>query len=179
MRQRKGLKAIIAVVTVAVVVGLCCVVARLWYVEFVYKRTPEYVHANLTPPYEEEAEDFFYEHEAELIELAEMQEELDPDASYWYRFNTESNAESHVHDDRDTLPHEILSVLQRIESKTDCTYGVRISQDQIRVWVCTSTNFYVFLFRGDPNWPHSITGDEKTTPLEGGWTIEAPYTIRG
>ncbi len=177
MRRREESKATIAVAVVVVVMVLCGVIAHSFYMEFIYKRTPEYVHENLTPPYEEEAEEFFYEHEAELFELAEMQEELDSGANYLYEFNLGPNAESNIQDRQDAVPHEILSVLQRIENKTDCTYSIGISQGQIRVWICSSTNFDVYLYHGEIK-HHSMTGDDKTTQLEGGWTIEAPYQIR-
>ncbi len=173
MQQRKVLKAVIAFVVIVGVMGLCGVIAHSFYVEFVYKRTPEYVHQNLTPPYEEAAKEFFDSYKSDLLQLSDLQDTLAEDTTYYYRFNGESTEAYQEHVDE--IPDNFLDVLQKIEMKTSEGYYVVASKAYINIYIASSTNFDVFLYYGK-----SFSGrNHKTTQLEGGWTIEAPYTIRG
>lgn len=134
----------------------------------VYTKSPQYVHAHLTPIYEREAIDFFEENKALLIHLSNFSNDLT--TTYQYTFNAQSEIEG--------IPEDIAKLLSEIEAKTDKCYFLKISQGSIRIEVAHGANFRVLLYY-EPSSLHGMKSEwEKTYLLEKGWTVESPYIIR-
>ena len=153
---------------IAVILLLCGIAGLSWllYDRLVTRRSPEYIHTHVTPPYEEKARDYYDAHAGELARLAALLPELADGECYDYPDG--AGAE---------IPAELLSVLEELE----CPDSIRLTRDEILIWIASGTCFDVYLVYGDaggayygvsPEW-------EKSAPLEDGWSIQAPYVLRG
>lgn len=151
------------------IVLLCCIafVFAFLYITLVYMRTQTFVHKYLTPPYESEATDFFYDNFDALNRLVVQMDECG-DREFYFAF--------HDHKiNTPGIPQNILDTLNTLEESTEEIYAVRISRKSIRITITIKTNFDVFLHYG---YPVSENEWDKTTTLDSGWELHAPYTIR-
>lgn len=146
---------------------LCCVLGIYLYVELVYTRTQSFVHNHVTPPFEAEATDFFYDNLDKLNQLTLQMEECD-NQTIRYIFNSIKN-------DISVIPPNILKDLEEIEENTEKMYSVYISQETIRIMMESGTDFEIFL---SYKYPRLTNEWDKITPLVGGWELHASYVIR-
>lgn len=162
-------KVVIAVILTICVLGL----GMCLYIALFYTRTPEYIHQNITPPYEKAATEFFENNYDSLCELTKALEEVDTNCYYYYAF------QEHEFNSTD-IPNHLLKVMEALESSTSNKYVVSIQGGEIKIYFKSSTYFDVYLCYEYPVTEY-ITEDEwsKTTPLKNGWRVEAPYILRG
>lgn len=143
----------------------------VYYVVFIYMRTPEYIHCHVTPIYEEEAKEYFQENKEQFLQLSTLLKQMNTSENYYY-----SHTFSALTSDTGETSREISNVLTKLEASTEKNYTVTIAHSNIQVLIKSGTNFDVFLYYGD-FYKYSENGHKKTE-LEGGWTIDAFYTVR-
>lgn len=169
MSRGKGLLALLLVLLLIPLVGL------VYLVDYtLHGRNPQYVLEHVTPPYEEEAEQFFYDNKSNLLKLAQLVEETE-DLDYCsYALNMDHQY------DRGDIPDEILAILQEIEGATTAQYSVDLLPDMVRIHITSQTDFDVYLYSSSEKWDISIReGRSKRIELEDGWVIDTHHVLRG
>lgn len=143
-----------------------------------YRKTPAYNLRVAAPPYEEEAAGFFENNRATLTELYDRLEAMEGAGSYKYGFRY------HGWDSPD-IPREIRQVLAELEEQAGQLDWVEVdlyhgAWSGIQFTVADETNLGVYLRRGpDTGLTAEETDEDRVTPLEAGWEIEALYLPRG
>lgn len=151
------------------VLAVCLVLLLVLLTVVVYNnennRDPKWVLEHLSPPYEEEAEQFFYDNKGNLFLLTQLSEQNDNIESWSYYINS-----SHEYDSTN-IPNEILDILQEIEEATVMQYCVHLDPHRIEIHITTQTNFEVSLCSSSTErWTES-----KCIDLENGWVIDTHY----
>ena len=169
MSRGKGILALLLVLLLIPLVGL------VYLVDYtLHGRNPQYVLERVTPPYEEEAKQFFYDNKSNLLRLAQLVEETE-DLDYCsYALNMDHQY------DRGEIPDEMLAILQEIEEATTAQYGISLwtEPDLVRIHIVLQTDFDVYLCSS--NWEHGATEERsKRIELEDGWVIDTIYVLRG
>ena len=143
------------------------------YITFVYMRTPEYIHEHLTPPYEQEAEEFFRENAPALMKLVELKAEIEPGLLYRFTFHYPQYNSAGI-------PPELYATLLALEQHNPSSdYTISIYKEEITVQIKSGTNFDVYLFYGERDFHGMNPEGDKGTILEDGWEIHAPFVVRG
>ena len=157
---------------------LCAVAGSAWLVHdrLVVRRTPEYIHTHVTPPYEAEARDSYESNAAALARLAALLPELAEGERYEYPRRDSAGDET-------ALPGALLNVAEELwQEDGERPYSIYLTRESIDIWFATGTCFDVSLVYGDPDgtaYDGTMPDWEKNTPLGQGWMIQAPYILRG
>lgn len=157
---------------------LCAVAGSAWLVHdrLVVRRTPEYIHTHVTPPYEAEARDYYETNAAALARLAALLPELAEGERYEYPRGDSAGDET-------AFPGALLNVAEELwQEDGERPYSICLTRESIDIWFATGTCFDVSLVYGDPDgtaYDGTMPGWEKNTPLGQGWMIQAPYILRG
>ena len=157
---------------------LCAVAGSAWLVHdrLVVRRTPEYIHTHVTPPYEAEARDYYESNAAALARLAALLPELAEGERYEYPRRDSAGDET-------ALPGALLNVAEELwQEDGERPYSIYLTRESIDIWFATGTCFDVSLVYGDPDgtaYDGTMPDWEKNTPLGQGWMIQAPYILRG
>ena len=168
MSRGKGLLALLLVLLLIPLVGL------VYLVDYtLHGRNPQYVLERETPPYEEEAKQFFYDNKSNLLKLAQLREQ-NYDIGSWSYYYLNSNYEYRGNN----IPNEMLDILQEIEEATDAQYSVDFLPDMVRIRITSQTDFDVYLCSASYEWGF---GEEhsKRIELEDGWVIDTHHVLRG
>lgn len=138
-----------------------CIWNEIW-------RSPNYVLTHLTPPYEQEAVEYFEENKPLLHRLVLAQGQVDRGEYFTYAFHySQYNSQE--------IPAEAEGILRDLEMNTQADYTMTFSDREIVIMIATGTHYDVRLCRA-----YDYDGGEhqKTTPLEDRWEVRANYVIR-
>lgn len=134
-----------------------------------YERSPKYVLEKLTPPYESNAKDFFYQNQNNLVRLSKIYNNK-VDSYFYYTFNQHKF-------DTPGIPDEVHEILNEIEKRTYDDYTVLITQYEIIIFLGSGTHFEVYLHYGTP--PLFDSARDRKIELDSGWSIYSEYVLRG
>lgn len=160
---------------IVLILLLCAMLYFSWmlYDRLITRRSPEYIHAHVTPTYEEKARDYYDAHAGELARLVALLPELMEGRRYDYPCRSGET----------DVPEAMLGILEELwQEDWEHPCSICLTRENIDIWFATGTCFDVCLVYGDSDgtaYGGSMPDWEKNIPLERGWMIQAPYILRG